>query len=81
MRAYEANFGRAPRKLEDLTPRFISSIQDRFSGKPLRLKSDPVSGKPMVYSLGPDRDDDGGSPIKDAVRPDSDGDMTRVPDR
>jgi hypothetical protein len=80
VRAYVASFGRAPKQLEDLSPKFVSSIQDSFSGKALLLNWNP-EGKPMVYSVGPDRDDDGGKPIKEAIRPDSDGDLIRVPDR
>jgi hypothetical protein len=49
-----------PARLEDLTPEYLPRVPaDPFDGKPLRLKRD---GKDViVYSVGPDGQDDGGT--------------------
>ncbi len=60
MHRYRAAHGRFPERLEDLTPELIIAVpRDPFDGKPLRLKR--TDGGPVVYSIGPDLTDQGGS--------------------
>ncbi|MBZ0172090.1 MAG: hypothetical protein K8E66_06900, partial [Phycisphaerales bacterium] len=54
--------GRWPGSLTELVPEFLDRIpHDRADGHPLRYRLDE-QGRPLLYSLGPDRDDDGGVP-------------------
>jgi hypothetical protein len=54
-----ANGGNTPESLNELIPQFLSSIpSDPFDGQPLRYKELPTGF--VVYSIGPDRTDDGG---------------------
>jgi hypothetical protein len=54
-----ANENRLPDDLEKLVPSFLAAApKDPFDGKPLRFKK-PTKGY-VVYSIGPDRKDDGG---------------------
>lgn len=56
---YHRRHGQWPRHLDELTPFPLPSVPlDRFSGKLLCYRL--VEGKPLVYSTGVDRDDDGG---------------------
>ena len=51
--------GRYPESLNELTPGLLPAVPvDRVTGAPVRYRL--VGGKPLVYSLGADRDDDGG---------------------
>jgi hypothetical protein len=60
MHRYRAAGGRFPDKLEDLTPEFIIAVpRDPFDGKPIKLKR--TDGGLVVYSIGPDMTDQGGS--------------------
>jgi hypothetical protein len=55
-----AKGGSTPESLNELIPQFLSSIPtDPFDGEPLRYKKLPVGF--VVYSIGPDRTDDGGT--------------------
>jgi hypothetical protein len=57
---YRLAMGRWPEKLTDLTPDYFATVPlDPFDGKPVRFKrqKDGV----VVYSIGPDGTDDGGS--------------------
>jgi hypothetical protein len=50
-----------PESLDELTPAPLPTMPiDRFTGQPLRYRL--VDGRPMLYSTGVDRDDDGGRP-------------------
>jgi len=54
-----ANGGSTPEDLDELIPQFLRSIpSDPFDGQPLRYKELPTGF--VVYSIGPDRTDDGG---------------------
>jgi hypothetical protein len=56
--------GRLPRSLDELTPAFLAAVPiDPFDGKPLRYRND--AGCFTVYSVGPDRTDDGGRLSRD----------------
>jgi len=51
--------GRYPATLDALTPNLLPTVPaDRITGGPLAYKL--VDGRPLVYSVGVDRDDDGG---------------------
>lgn len=56
--------GQYPASLDVLSPRYLPRVPvDRIGGSPLRYKL--VDGKPLLYSVGADRDDDGGRPPAD----------------
>lgn len=51
--------GRYPETLDALTPALLDEVpRDWIDGEPVRYRLDPERG-PLVYSLGPDGDDDG----------------------
>ncbi len=55
--------GSWPRSLDELVPRFLDRVPvDRASGKPILYRLDP---DPILYTPGPDGDDDGGKPLVD----------------
>ena len=50
-----------PESLGALTPSLLPAVPiDRFDGQPLRYRI--VEGRPVIYSIGSDLDDDGGRP-------------------
>ncbi len=56
---YRREFGEWPGALERLSPRWLPEVPiDRVNGGPLGYRI--VEGRPIVYSLGIDADDDGG---------------------
>lgn len=56
-----------PERLEELVPAFLPALPlDQFDGQPLRYRL--VDGKPLLYSIGEDRDDDGGRRHTDRKR-------------
>lgn len=51
--------GEWPASLAELTPRLLPAVPlDRYDGQPLKYKL--VEGRPLLYSVGVDRNDDGG---------------------
>jgi hypothetical protein len=55
--------GTFPEKLEELTPRYLAEVgKDRFTGEALKYKV--VDGRAVLYSCGPDLDDDGGRGVE-----------------
>ncbi|HEY5909488.1 MAG TPA: hypothetical protein VJA21_02670 [Verrucomicrobiae bacterium] len=59
LRCYQADHGRAPAALEELVPKYLIRIPtDPFTGRALTYK--PQGTNWLVYSVGPDRVDDGG---------------------
>ena len=56
---YRREFGDYPATLGQLTPRYMPAVPiDRFDGKQLKYKLE--TGRPLVYSTGNDRADNGG---------------------
>ncbi|MEM8865652.1 MAG: hypothetical protein AAGF31_08945 [Planctomycetota bacterium] len=56
---YRREHGELPTSLDELSPRWLPEVPiDRINGGPLGYRV--VNGKPVVYSLGIDQDDDGG---------------------
>ena len=56
--------GSYPASLDELVPGLLPAIPaDRITGGPIRYRL--IDGKPVVYSVGVDRDDDGGRPALD----------------
>lgn len=56
---YHRDHGTYPASLDQLTPRYLPQVPpDRFTGEPLRYAL--VDGKPRLWSVGADRNDDGG---------------------
>lgn len=59
LQLYHRRHGGWPATLDQLTPQWLPQVPvDRFDGKPLRYRL--VDGQPLLYSVGADRDDDGG---------------------
>lgn len=58
---YRRKYGEYPASLEVLVPQYLPRVPaDRITGQPVKYRI--VSGKPVIYSVGADRDDDGGKP-------------------
>jgi len=58
---YHRRHGNYPVALSELTPELLPEIPaDRITGDPVKYKL--IDGKPVVYSVGADRIDDGGTP-------------------
>jgi hypothetical protein len=75
---YRAANGQAlPASLAELEPRYLATVpEDPFDGKPLRFHRLSPKGF-VVYSIGRDRQDDGGKP-KPAVKTDGGYDVTFI---
>lgn len=59
---YRLDHGDMPRRLSDLIPAYLDQLpRDPFNGEPLRLVI--KSNNWVVYSVGPDGKDDGGTPV------------------
>jgi hypothetical protein len=59
---YWARHARYPESLEALVPQFLPAVPiDRITGDALKYRL--VDGRPLLYSVGADRDDDGGRPF------------------
>jgi hypothetical protein len=79
---YQLHHGRLPARLEDLAPEFIPSVPtDPFDGKPMKMKR--TKRGLVVYSVGPDGIDNGGTPIPPpSIGAKQTGDITfEVPER
>ncbi|HEV8379883.1 MAG TPA: hypothetical protein VGP99_13615 [Tepidisphaeraceae bacterium] len=58
---YRRKQGDYPNRPEALVPEYLPQIPaDRITGEPVKFKLH--NGKPLIYSVGADRDDDGGKP-------------------
>ena len=61
---YRRKHGSWPQTLDELVPDLLPWVPvDRFDGAPLRYRL--ADGKPILYSVGSDRDDDGGRELRD----------------
>lgn len=71
LRAFEQERGAYPQDLQELVPGYLSRVPaDPFGAGALLYRR---TGKGyLLYSIGPDRQDDGGRPIDDSNRPGSD---------
>ena len=57
---YRRKYGRYPNTLAELSPLYLPQVPvDRITGGPLKYRL--LDGKPLIYSVGADRDDDGGA--------------------
>lgn len=66
--------GRVPQTLDELVPAYLPAMPaDPFGDGPLKSKVTPDAL--LIYSVGPDGNDDGGAPIKGVVSRDSLGDI------
>jgi hypothetical protein len=62
LRTYKCDQGKAPATLTQLVPKYLPSLpKDPFSNHPLVYR--PSGTNWALYSLGPDRADDGGKPV------------------
>jgi hypothetical protein len=69
LRAYRADRGAYPQKLQDLVPGYLNAVpNDRFSGKPLRYAV--MKDEYLFYSVGTNGKDDGGRGYADTPRGD-----------
>ena len=63
---YHLENGKLPTKPDELVPAFLDEIPiDPFDGQPMRYK--PTADGAVVYSVGPNRVDDGGIEKKEGV--------------
>lgn len=61
VRCYAAEHGAPPRQLAELVPQYLERVpQDPFGSQPLAYRSQGTNW--LLYSIGPDRKDDGGTP-------------------
>ena len=61
LRCYRGDQGGAPESLKQLVPKYLQRVPtDPFSGHPLIYR--PQGTNWLLYSVGPDRADDGGKP-------------------
>jgi hypothetical protein len=59
MELHRRRHGAWPRSLDQLSPQLLPTVPlDRYDGKPLKYRV--ADGRPLLYSIGADRDDDGG---------------------
>lgn len=71
IQAFRSKYGRLPKNIEDAVPEFLPKTPlDPYTGKPLAYKLTP--GGYLLYSFGPDQDDDGGTPLN---RDETSGDL------
>jgi len=62
LRCCRQEHGKPPARLDDLVPAYLKTVpQDPFSGKPLVYR--PQGTNWLLYSVGPDRVDDGGKTV------------------
>jgi hypothetical protein len=62
LRCYRSNQGQAPGRLDMLVPKYLRQVpSDPFRGHPLVFR--PQGTNWLLYSVGPDRVDDGGKPV------------------
>jgi hypothetical protein len=67
-----------PASLAELVPRFVDVVPtDPFDGQPLRYKKTSPHGF-VIYSIGKDRNDDGGTPRPAGAKTDTHYDLTLV---
>ncbi len=60
---YRRAKGRWPTSLQDLVPQYLSSVPiDLFDGKPIKMK--PTKDGIIIYSIGLDEQDDGGTLVR-----------------
>jgi hypothetical protein len=79
-RVYLLERGSPPPDLKALVPRYLPSVPpDPFSPNPLVYRG--TGGRIVVYSRGPDGDDDGGKDIGPNVQANSNGDLVRISGR
>lgn len=63
---HRRRYGAWPTSLTELAPALLPQVPiDRFDGQLIRYRL--TDGKPLIYSVGTDRDDDGGEPPRDAA--------------
>ena len=84
LRAYRVENGAYPTKLADLAPKYLAKLPDDPFAKSGPLGYKLTGDKYILYSIGPDGKDSGGTPINwlndNGTRPDTaKGDVTLTP--
>ena len=65
LRCYRLDHGELPPALADLVPEYLAEVPvDPFSGRPLVYRRQ--DGEYLLYSVGPDGQDDGGTPWQES---------------
>jgi len=60
---FRREHGKYPESLSDLAPQLLPEVPaDRITGDPVQFRM--VNSRPLVYSVGADRKDDGGRPAR-----------------
>jgi hypothetical protein len=74
LRCYQSERGLPPARLGELATNYLSHVpEDPFSGKPLIYRAQGTNW--LLYSVGPDGVDDGGTPVGPVVGSESKGDL------
>lgn len=69
LKRYELRYKRLPTKLDELVPQYLPALpRDWYSGRPLRYRLNPKGGF-LLYSVGPNGQDDGGDARTDRNEP------------
>jgi hypothetical protein len=77
VRAFTAREGHPPSRVAMLVPRYLPAIpEDPFAAVPLSYRV--TNGVPLVYSRGPDGDDDKGRDLGSRLLPGMDGDLASM---
>lgn len=77
VRAYTLKEGKTPRNLATLVPRYLPTVpEDPYAATSLSYRV--PNGEPLVYSQGPDGDDDGGKDLGSRLTPEGDGDLASM---
>ena len=77
LRAFRVRTQRLPDTLAELVPDYLPAVpQDPMAPAPLVYRV--AKGQPLVYSRGPDGDDDGGRDLGDYFEADEDGDLVSL---
>lgn len=75
LHAWKVEHGTYPASLKELTPRYLKKLPDDPFASSGTFKYKRTGSNHLLYSLGPDCKDDGGTAIKDSVRTKSKGDL------
>ena len=68
LQAYRLENGRAPATLAELTPDYLPAVpQDPYGTGPLIYRREPDNETWQLYSIGPDREDNGGQRLTPAL--------------
>jgi hypothetical protein len=74
VRLHRLEHGSYPARLSEISPRWLPSVPLDTWDQPIVYRSE--HGRPVIYSLGPDGKDDGGTPVSQlTLHPETHGDL------